>query len=194
MTLQTSGAISLGNIQTEFGGSNPISMSEYVKGGSYVPSTATNTNIPSTTSNMSFSKFYGGSVVSYLDTQTVTVGSRVVGGGPGGINTVYSGFSGFLSTGSITDGTSNLYSGASILELNYNTNTGTGNYISFSVEGLVSNSGWTNIIIGGVSFARADAIYTLSGGSTPQYTTWNIATSATNPFGGAGSVVTVNWN
>jgi alpha-glucuronidase len=29
MTLQTSGAISLANIQTEFGGSNPISLSEY---------------------------------------------------------------------------------------------------------------------------------------------------------------------
>jgi|LWDU01.1.fsa_nt_gi hypothetical protein len=34
MTLQTSGAISLANIQTEFGGSNPISLSEYYgKGG-----------------------------------------------------------------------------------------------------------------------------------------------------------------
>ena len=35
-TLQTSGAITLANIQSQFGGSNPISMSEYYKGGSYV--------------------------------------------------------------------------------------------------------------------------------------------------------------
>lgn len=41
MTLQTSGAISLSQIQSEFGGSNPISMSEYYRDGSYVPSTIT---------------------------------------------------------------------------------------------------------------------------------------------------------
>jgi len=37
MTLQTSGAISLSQVQSEFGGGNPISMSEYYRGGSYVP-------------------------------------------------------------------------------------------------------------------------------------------------------------
>ena len=36
MTLQSSGAISLSNLQSEYGGSNPISMSEYYRGGSYV--------------------------------------------------------------------------------------------------------------------------------------------------------------
>ena len=39
MTLQTSGAISLSQVQSEFGGANPISMSEYYRGGSYVPTT-----------------------------------------------------------------------------------------------------------------------------------------------------------
>ena len=38
MTLQTSGAISLSQVQSEFGGSNPISMSEYYRGGSFVGS------------------------------------------------------------------------------------------------------------------------------------------------------------
>jgi len=33
MTLQSSGAISLSQVQTEFGGANPISMSEYYAGG-----------------------------------------------------------------------------------------------------------------------------------------------------------------
>lgn len=40
MALQNSGAISLADIQTEFGGSNPISLGEYYKGGAYVPSPA----------------------------------------------------------------------------------------------------------------------------------------------------------
>lgn len=41
MPLQSSGAISLSQVQSEFGGSNPISMSEYYRNGSYVPSTVT---------------------------------------------------------------------------------------------------------------------------------------------------------
>lgn len=35
------GPLTLGNIQTEFGGSNPISLSEYYRGGSFVPSGTT---------------------------------------------------------------------------------------------------------------------------------------------------------
>lgn len=60
MTLQTSGAISLGNVQTEFGGSNPISFSEYYAGGTYVPSGTSGTNgaVPSSGA-ISMSKFYG---------------------------------------------------------------------------------------------------------------------------------------
>ena len=36
MALQTSGSISFANLQSQFGGVNPISFSEYYKGGSYV--------------------------------------------------------------------------------------------------------------------------------------------------------------
>ena len=43
MALQTSGAISLLNLQNEFGGSNPINLSEYYRGGGLVPSTASTT-------------------------------------------------------------------------------------------------------------------------------------------------------
>lgn len=58
MALQGSGAISLANLQTEFGGSHPISLSEYYRGGSYVGST--NTNVP-TSGAISLSNFYGAS-------------------------------------------------------------------------------------------------------------------------------------
>lgn len=43
MALQTSGAISLSQVQGEFGGANPISMSEYYRGGAYVPTTISTT-------------------------------------------------------------------------------------------------------------------------------------------------------
>lgn len=55
MALQSSGAITLAQIQTEFGGSNPISLSEYYRNGSYV--TSNNTNVP-TSGTISMNQFY----------------------------------------------------------------------------------------------------------------------------------------
>lgn len=80
MTLQTSGQITLNNIQTEFGGSNPISFSEYYAGGANVPAGSTGTNgaIPSSGA-ISLSNFYGTSV------NTLTTGGDFysAGGGKG---------------------------------------------------------------------------------------------------------------
>ena len=61
MALQSSGAISLSDIQTEYGGSNPISLSEYYAGGSFVAagSTADNGAIPGSGA-IDISDFYGG--------------------------------------------------------------------------------------------------------------------------------------
>jgi Phage tail fibre adhesin Gp38 len=44
MALPSSGPLSFSDIQSEFGGSNPISLSEYYRGGSYV--TTNNTGVP----------------------------------------------------------------------------------------------------------------------------------------------------
>jgi len=58
MALQSSGAISLANIQTEFGGTNPIGLSEYYRGGGLVPDSGPNAAIP-TSGVISVSDFYG---------------------------------------------------------------------------------------------------------------------------------------
>ena len=55
MAIQPSGVIKLSEIQAEFGGSNPISMSEYYRGGSYV--TDNNTSVP-TSGVIAISQFY----------------------------------------------------------------------------------------------------------------------------------------
>jgi len=60
MALPTSGPISLRDLQAEFGGSNPIRISEYYKGGSRVPDISTNINIP-TSGTISLKEFLGGS-------------------------------------------------------------------------------------------------------------------------------------
>jgi len=60
MAIQTSGIITLSDIQTEFGGSNPVSLSEYYAGGSYVPSGTSGSNgaVP-TSGEIAVSDFYG---------------------------------------------------------------------------------------------------------------------------------------
>lgn len=60
MTLPASGTITLGNLQTEFGGSNPIDISEYYRGGvsNLVPNISVNANVP-TSGQISLSNFYG---------------------------------------------------------------------------------------------------------------------------------------
>ena len=55
--LQSSGTIDLTDIQTEFGGTNPIGLSEYYRGGANT--TSNNSNVP-TSGAISMSNFYGG--------------------------------------------------------------------------------------------------------------------------------------
>ena len=63
MALQGSGAISLSQIQTEFGGSNPISLSEYYRNGAYT--TSNNTSVP-TSGAIAMTTFYSGSAADYI--------------------------------------------------------------------------------------------------------------------------------
>lgn len=56
MAVNSSGILTLSGLQTEFGGTSPISLSEYYRGGTYT--TANNTVVP-TSGLISISKFYG---------------------------------------------------------------------------------------------------------------------------------------
>jgi hypothetical protein len=59
-TLPSSGAISLSDVQTEFGGSASTSINEYYRGGAYVPSYFLNESIP-TSGQISLNQFHGAS-------------------------------------------------------------------------------------------------------------------------------------
>ena len=88
MALQTSGAITLAQIQTEFGGANPISISEYYAGGDWVPPGTSGTNgaVP-TSGQISFSQFYGtsDSVSVSLDASYNTINVEFSGTATAGI-------------------------------------------------------------------------------------------------------------
>lgn len=75
MPLPNSGPISLQDIQNEFGGSNPIGLSEYYRGGQYVPVTPSTINIP-VAGPIDLGDFYGASnyIVRVLTGSSATLG------------------------------------------------------------------------------------------------------------------------
>ncbi len=74
MTLQASGAISLEDIQTEFGGANPISIEEYYRGGVNVPIIPETVGIPAS-GTISMSDFYGTSATAAF---TVSISTQTI--------------------------------------------------------------------------------------------------------------------
>lgn len=58
MALPSSGPLAFTNIQTEFGGTNPIGLNEYYRGGPYVPSGPSTATIP-TAGTIAANNFYG---------------------------------------------------------------------------------------------------------------------------------------
>lgn len=117
-----------------------------------------------------------------LDTQTVTVGAD----GSIGVGNRRRGFiSGAI--GSISDGTSNIYSGAAILELAAEEQgVGNGFDVILTVTGVVANSGWTSFTVGGSApFNRASAS-SFATGSGNSIWRW---VNAGNPFGSSGSKI-----
>ena len=66
MALPSSGVLTLNDIQTEFGGTNPIDLSDYYRGGGLVPDSSLNAAIP-TSGVISVSDFYGAANVLSLN-------------------------------------------------------------------------------------------------------------------------------
>lgn len=80
MTLPTSGTLSLSSIQGEFGGSNPISMSEYYRSGPYVPNYPANAPIP-TSGTISINQFYGATNTAPSNTTFAFTAGQYTSGG-----------------------------------------------------------------------------------------------------------------
>lgn len=103
MALPSSGVITLAMIQAEFGGANPISLSEYYKGGAYVSAMDVAPNVPSS-GTITLSQFRDAfkNVAGQLQWTTVGIYSFVVPGGVTSISavTIGSGGSGGGRSGS----------------------------------------------------------------------------------------------
>lgn len=128
MTLQSSGLIRLSQIQTEFGGSNPIGLSEYYDAASGVPASG----------EISLSDFYGTSNV-------VDITYHVVGAGGGG------GGAGAWSSGT-AGGTTSIASSAFTTVSSGGGAGGQGGGRLSDTSGISTpGSGGAGVVVGGVS-------------------------------------------
>lgn len=81
MALPSSGTISLNDIQTEFGGTNPISLSEYYRGGSFMSDN--NSNVP-TSGTIDLADFHGSVLANSITYEIIGGGGEGAGGYYGG--------------------------------------------------------------------------------------------------------------
>ncbi len=187
MALPSSGAISLSAIASEFGDSTPNSISEFYRGGSLVPNSSTNSNVP-TSGQISFNQFYG--AADQLWSTIVTVGVLTISApfGGGTIAQMFGFYDNSVGSnqslggmGSASDATVDFYSGAALGGIfTYVANDGASTtHLDFNVEGTISNSGFTSMSVAGTTFNRTDATHSQGNGLT----VWRWSSIGSNPMG-----------
>ena len=104
MTLPSSGPLSLADIQGEFGGSNPISLSEYYAGAAFVPAGTTGTYgaVPSS-GPISIRNFYGTSNI------VISISDQFIGYSSGGLTSATAGYQ-LTNGGLVRQNEQNVYS------------------------------------------------------------------------------------
>lgn len=174
MALPSSGTITLADIQTEFGGSNPASLSEYYRGGAYV--TTNNTGVP-TSGAVSLSNFYG-AVKQFSFTNTTQYST------PQDLRT--------LALAAGWNGTDALLFTNSAI-ISSNTTASPALTISGSFpNGLVFVN--TSYIVGmGGSGANADSVGSAGGGALSVASSVTITNNGTIAGGGGGGGAGISW-
>ena len=174
MALQSSGAISLSQIQSEWGGSNPISLSEYYL--SSLPINRTNYGSIPSSGTIEMSDFYGTNSAVANWTSTITIGTFTILK-----NTIYGYVQGVY--GALSDTTINTYGNRTIFALTWN-----GSQVMLQLVGNHANSGWTRIKIHNTNFFRTAATYSFS-----TYTNYQWQSVTTNPFGATSGTRTIEF-
>lgn len=135
-----SGPLRFSEIQAEFTGSHPIRMSEYIRGGSYVPNAAQNQGIPTSTASPVRASAFFGAVRAITMTYEIIGGGGEGGGGSYGGNGNAGGASSFSGSG-FTTVTANGGSGGAATGLWGGAAGASSHYGSGGAGGLNSDSG-----------------------------------------------------
>ena len=175
MAVTSSAPISITDLVTEFGGSTPHALTEYYRGGSLVPDTATNASVP-TSGAISLTNFYGSSSVTAWST-TMTVGG-ITGkiaeagyGSAGGNQNVTPTY------GSLSDTTIDFLGGAFLRQVKYAVGK-----IFIEIDG--GSTSWSTCVVNGVTFTRTSM--------TKDVDLWTQTASSNLPA--FGNTVTVTFN
>lgn len=180
MTIQSSGPVSLSDIQTEFGGSNPISLSEYYRGGAYVPSSQT--SIPAS-GLITLSDFYGTS-----DETIITVTQGKSDSSSGWVISYVRGYNGISGYAIIGSRTPTSFAGRTVGRALFTNISYVGNF-HLSLSGTLAKSFFTSATFQGSSaLLTANATFSTSGG----YSHWKWDTSSYNTtWDGVGNVTVI---
>jgi sugar lactone lactonase YvrE len=146
MVLQASGIIRLSNIKSEFNGIDPVELSDYYRGGVYVPDLPLNANVPAS-GTINLQNFYGATISTFNISPNV---GTVNEGGTVRFNVTTNNFSGTLFwsiLGSVTNadfssplnavtsgGTLSVSANTGLLDITTNTDSTTEGSESFSVR------------------------------------------------------------
>lgn len=180
MALQSSGAISLLQIQAEWGGSAPISLSEYYLGS--LPTSRTNYGTIPSSGAIDMADFYGTNSALGNWQTTLTVGNWTTLNGKiqnYGYDKQTFGGNTFVYGGALSDTTIDTFSNREVSAIQW-----ANSLLNFAIFGNLSNSGWTRIITGSTSFYRSSATF-IGYNSNFNRTLWQWST--TNPLGTSGT-------
>ena len=155
MALQSSGAISLNDIQGEFGSSNPIGINEFYRGGANVPNTSVNSSIP-TSGTIAFSNFYGGASASPDNNVSFTMQEYTISSGK--VTFGYRGANSSMSDGSLTTNNLNSYTITDIAKVFPDPSNIFGMSITFSNTGDGYNA-YTTGLVRGMSWSGGSASF-----------------------------------
>ena len=156
------------------------SFKAYAQGAGIVPATSGFNIIGAGTvpDPLRMSQFNGFVVPSLSETQTVTVGVNIVDIEEPFLYLEFYGYAqGGIEFGSISDGTFELISNATILQLFWLSN----DTLTFTLAGNRANSGWSTVVINSITFNRSAATYSYDSGTNT--TSWYWEMIGSNPFG-----------
>ncbi len=176
MAVRSSAPVSLvTDIVGEFGGDTPHSLTEYYRGGSLVPNTTTNENVP-TSGAISLTNLLGSSSVTAWST------TMTVGGITGKLSEIGYGSAGAVQNatptyGSLSDNTIDILGGAFLRQVKYAVGK-----IFIEIDG--GSTSWSTCVVHGVTFTRTNM--------TKDVDLWT--QTATSNLPAFGNTVTVTFN
>jgi len=192
MAIASSGAVSLGDLQTEFGGVNPISIDEYYLNAAYVGSN--NTGVP-TSGTISLQDFYGAAANTLVTVTeanssawTEVVSSGRVAKGFGVNRVADTRNTGWFNVGSFGSRTPVTLNGATLQAIYYTAPhpSANGTYFYIICQGSLPHNHFNTVALSGLgTFSYANFAFYISSGSS----VWKRTLSTNNSPAAAGT-----WN